>query len=267
MFARSICYILLVPFTLFDPVILIVAMAKKVWNALIFPSKRLYIQYKVKFQPRRFKSPRKLFLYFLEEPLQLWWCCLKLVLWDSLPRETRSRMADPPVGVGDPLEWAGGLRHTPWHYLSCPLLQGMQNWNWLKQLWLTTQRITNCCWCRSLLLPLFCLKFRRTFVVTLDFLWWFLPFVLLWWRMPPLWIWIVMRWMCLTRIAQEDGKVHKSHAIHWFNEEARLFAGFPAFHKLTEGWEKESLLCGFEVSLCSVHFHFSWSEVTRAVLD
>ena len=146
MFARSICYILLVPFTLFDPVILIVAMAKKVWNALIFPSKRLYIQYKVKFQPRRFKSPRKLFLYFLEEPLQLWWCCLKLVLWDSLPRETRSRMADPPVGVGDPLEWAGGLRHTPWHYLSCPLLQGMQNWNWLKQLWLTTQSLSGKRW-------------------------------------------------------------------------------------------------------------------------
>ena len=60
-------YILLVPFTLFDPVILIVAMAKKVWNALIFPSNRLYILYKVKFQPRR---------------LSLLGSCFFIVLWN-----------------------------------------------------------------------------------------------------------------------------------------------------------------------------------------
>ena len=125
--------------------------------------------------------------------------------------------------------------------------------------------IATCCWCRSQLFPLVFLIFCRTFVVTLDLLRWFLSFIFLWWRMPPLWMWIWRR-MCVTRIAQEDGKVHKSHAVHWFNEEARLFAGFPAFHKLTECREKESLLCVVKV-LSSMHFHFSWSELTRACLE
>ena len=76
--------------------------------------------------------------------------------------------------------------------------------------------ITACCWCCSLLFPLFFLK-GCMFIVTLDFLKWFF-FVLCWW-MVPLWMWSWRR-MCLTRIAQNDGKVHTSHAVHWFNEEA-----------------------------------------------
>ena len=46
--------------------------------------------------------------------------------------------------------------------------------------------------------------------------------------------WNLAEQMSITRIPQESWEVHKSFAIHWFNEKTWPLAGFPAFHELSQ---------------------------------